>query len=432
MDYIRTQTLGMSLFDSTLLKKYQPEGTIKFAEESQFVRRHTHYDASAETHDETLFEKTGPRRKIFFDPAQAKAAIVTCGGLCPGLNNVIRSIFLELHHNYGVTEVLGIRHGYAGLNPDVGRPPIRLTPDFVEDIHTEGGTILGTSRGSQDPKVMVDFLATEGIDMLFCLGGDGTQRGTHEIALESLRRGLKIAVVGIPKTIDNDIAFCDRTFGYSTALSAAEKVIDCAHVESKGSQYGIGLVKVMGREAGFIAAGATLASQEVNFCLIPEIPFSLEGPNGFLPVLRKRLLHRNHAVIVVAEGAGQNLFPDHDGSRDASGNIKFQDIGIYLKNLINDYFKKNGPKVDLKYIDPSYIIRSVPADGEDDILCDQFGRRAVHAAMAGKTDLLIGFLHGTFAHIPLDLAIGKKRFLETDGEIWASVLATTGQPSKFE
>ncbi|MFH0878755.1 MAG: ATP-dependent 6-phosphofructokinase, partial [Lentisphaerota bacterium] len=288
------------------------------------------------------FESAGPREHIFFDPAHTRAAIVTCGGLCPGLNTVIRSAFLELFHNYGVKNVQGIRFGYEGLNPASAAPPITLTAELVDDIHKEGGTILGSSRGQQPVPVMVDYLEKQNIDILLCVGGDGTQHGSHEIAKEIRRRGLKKVVVGIPKTIDNDICFVRQTFGYFTAIEVARNVLDCAHNEAKGAPNGIGLVKVMGRDSGFIAAGATLASQEVNFCLIPELPFVLDGKNGLLNVLRERILNRQHAVIVVAEGAGQNLMPDEKTECDASGNKKHKDIGIFLREAITRHFASEG------------------------------------------------------------------------------------------
>jgi 6-phosphofructokinase 1 len=387
--------------------------------------------ASAQPEEEQLLEKAGPRQQIFFDPSRTLAAIVTCGGLSPGLNNVIRSLYLELHKNYGVPEVLGIRYGYQGLNPELGEAPVSLSMEYVEPIHEQGGTVLGTSRGDQDVGVMVDFLSRHRIDILFCVGGDGTQRGAHAIHQEIQRRGLPIAVVGVPKTIDNDIPFCDRTFGFTTAVEAAQQVIGCAHVESKGARDGIGLIKLMGREAGFIAAAATLASQEVNFILIPEVPFALAGENGLLEALRRRMIERHHAVIVVSEGAGQDLFQDAETQFDASGNVKFRDIGALLKQQILDYFDRHGPKVDLKYIDPSYIIRSLPANCEDDALCDEFARRAAHAGMAGKTDLMIGLMNGQYVHVPLTLVTGQKRRVNLEGEFWASVLASTGQPRVF-
>jgi 6-phosphofructokinase 1 len=386
-------------------------------------------DTSPEVpHQELLFERAGPRERVYFDPFYSTAAIVTCGGLCPGLNNVIRSIYLELTKNYGVRHVLGIRSGYLGLNPASGLAPIQITDAFVSEIHKLGGTALGSSRGPQDPAVIVNFLHRQGINMLFCVGGDGTQRGAHMICEEIARRGLKIAVVGIPKTIDNDIMYVFRTFGFATALEAAQDALTCAHVEAKGAPNGIGLVKLMGRDAGFIAAGATLASQEVNFCLVPEIDFKLEGPNGFLPALRDRVLQSQHAVIAVAEGAGQHLFQECNGSCDASGNKQYHDIGTFLRDKITAYFKKENIQIALKYIDPSYLIRSVPANTADRLLSDQMARYAVHGAMAGNTDVLIGMWNNMFVHVPIITAIREKKRMELTGEIWTNVLLSTGQP----
>lgn len=380
--------------------------------------------------EDLLFEKAGPRQKIFFEPAKTRAAVVTCGGLCPGVNNVIRSLTLELHHNYGATEILGIRYGFEGLNPAVAAPPIRLDPDTVEDIHREGGTVLGTSRGNQDPALMVDYLEAEGVCILFCIGGDGSHRGAHAIFEEIDRRGRKIAVVAIPKTIDNDIPFVRKTFGYSTALEKAREVIECAHMESKGARRGIGLVKLMGRDAGFIAAGATVASQEVNFTLIPEVPFDLDGDEGFLKALERRMDERGHAVIVVAEGAGQHLFEGEAG-RDASGNPKHHDIGLHLKKEIVAYFAAAGRPVTLKYFDPSYMIRSVPANSDDSVFCNSLARHAAHCGMAGKTDVTIGYFHDLFLHLPIQLVTSRRKRMSPEGRLWMSVIETTGQPATF-
>jgi 6-phosphofructokinase 1 len=379
-------------------------------------------------HQDILFEQAGPRERIYFDPFYTTAAIVTCGGLCPGLNNVIRSIYLELTHNYGVRNVLGIRNGYLGLNPESGLAPIPIDLNYVSEIHKLGGTALSSSRGPQDPTIIVDYLHRQGINMLFCVGGDGTQRGAHAIYEEITRRGLKIAVVGIPKTIDNDIEYVFRTFGFATALEIAQQAMCCAHVEAKGAPNCIGLVKLMGRDAGFIAAGATLASQEVNFCLVPEIAFPLDGPNGFLPALKNRILQSKHAVIAVAEGAGQHLFQESNGSCDASGNKHYQDIGIFLRDKITEYFKHENIPMSLKYIDPSYLIRSVPANTADRLLSDQMARSAVHAAMAGNTDVMIGMWNNVFVHIPICTAIRHKKRMEYTGELWTNVLLSTGQP----
>jgi 6-phosphofructokinase 1 len=378
------------------------------------------------------FELAGPRDKLFFDPKETRAGIVTCGGLCPGLNDVIRSLFLELHHAYGVKEVLGFRWGYEGLDPVRGQEPIVLTHDFVDDIHKEGGTVLGTSRGPVDTKVAVDNLIRRGVNVLFTIGGDGTQRGGNELYQEAKRRGHPLAVVGIPKTVDNDISYISRTFGYLTAIQEANHVLDRAHLEARSVRYGISLVKLMGRHAGFIAAGATVASQDVNFTLVPEVPFKLDGEKGFLQALKKRLLDRKHAVIVVAEGAGQHLLESAGGDRDASGNVKFKDIGQYLRQRIVEFFNDEKIPAVMRYFDPSYLVRSSPANAEDSVLCDFFARQAAHAAMAGKTGLVIGYLHDKFIHVPIELIVSQRKTMDVRGILWRAVLATTGQPERFE
>jgi 6-phosphofructokinase 1 len=382
--------------------------------------------------DEPAFEIAGPRRGLYFDASKVRAGVVTCGGLCPGLNDVIRSLYLELHHIYGVQEVLGFRWGYLGLDPKRGDEPIQLTPEFVEDIHKEGGTVLGTSRGPVDTGLAVDNLMQRNIQMLFTVGGDGTQRGARDLYQEAKRRGYPLAVVGIPKTIDNDVAFVARTFGYLTAVEQACQVIDCAHMEAHSVMNGISLVKLMGRHAGFITAGATVASQDVNFTLIPEVPFRLEGEHGLLAVLKRRLLSRAHAVIAVAEGAGQDLLAADPDDRDASGNVRLKDIGLFLQERIRSYFTKENIPIVLRYFDPSYIVRSVPAGAEDSILCDLFARNAAHAAMAGKTGLAIGLLHDQFIHVPIETLTSQKKRLDPSGPFWHAVLAATGQPHRFD
>jgi 6-phosphofructokinase 1 len=384
-------------------------------------------DPDAPPAEEIFFEVAGPREKLFFDPKKTRAGIVTCGGLCPGLNNVIRSLVLQLYHGYGVREILGFTNGYQGLDPWRGSEPIPLTPEFVEDIHKEGGTVLNTSRGPVDVSVAVDNLIRRKVDILFVVGGDGTQRGGAELFEEARSRGHSLAVVGVPKTIDNDVAFVTRTFGYVTAVEEAAKAIACAHTEAHSVFNGISVVKIMGRHAGFIAAGATVASQDVNFTLVPEVPFVLEGEDGFLEALKERMLRRAHAVILVAEGAGQHLMTGGEDKYDASGNLKSKDIGIFLRDRIESYFKAEGIPFALRYFDPSYMIRSVPACADDAVLCDFYARNAVHAAMAGKTGLVIGQHHGVFTHVPISLLASQKKQLDLNSPAWLGVLASTGQ-----
>lgn len=377
-----------------------------------------------------LFEKAGPRRKLFFEPARARAAIVTCGGLCPGLNNVIRSVTRELRRSYGVGSVLGIRGGYRGLDPARGRPPLELSDEAVEDIHKEGGTLLGTSRGPVDMDVALDFLMAQRVDLLFTVGGDGTQRGGQALLDKARERGHALAVVGIPKTIDNDVRFVTRSFGYGTAVSEAVRVLRSAHTEARCVSNGVSLVKLMGRHAGFIAAAATVASQEVNFCLVPEVPFALHGEHGLLAALERRLQRKSHAVIVVAEGAGQDLLPAGD-ERDASGNLKLSDIGLHLRERIGAHFAARGLEMTMRYFDPGYQIRGCPADTDDALLCDRLARHAVHAAMAGKTGLVISYLNGHYVHVPTAEIVRGSKTLDLEGELWRAVLSSTGQPARL-
>ena len=386
---------------------------------------------SSPAEDELFFELAGPREKLYFDPKSTKVGIVTCGGLCPGLNDVVRSLFLELYYAYGVKEVYGFRGGYIGLDPERGKEPLLLTPGLVDGIHKDGGTKLGTSRGPVDTELAVDNLIKRGINVLFTVGGDGTQRGGNELYQVAKKRGYALSVVGVPKTIDNDVAFVSRTFGYGTAVQEAAKVLDLAHTEARSVENGISVVKLMGRHAGFITVGATVASQDVNFTLVPEVPFKLEGPDGFLAVLKKRIVDRSHAVIAVAEGAVQDLLEADGNERDASGNLKIMDIGLFLRKQIEDYFRAEGIPVVMRYFDPSYQVRSSPANANDSVLCDLFARNAVHAAMAGKTGLVIGFLHDQFIHVPIELLASRKKVMDVKGIGWNAALATTGQPEQF-
>jgi 6-phosphofructokinase 1 len=374
------------------------------------------------------FELAGPRAKLFFDAKQTRAGIVTCGGLCPGLNNVIRSLFLELHYGYGVREVLGFRGGYSGLDPKCGAEPVKITPQFVDGIHQQGGTILSSSRGPVDIGRAVDNLIARGVNILFTVGGDGTQRGANDLYQEARKRGHLLSVVGVPKTIDNDVGFVSRTFGFFSAVEEARRVLECAHTEARSVPGGISIVRLMGRHAGFITAGAVVASQDVNFALIPEVSFKLDT---FLAALKQRMLAKSHAVIAVAEGAGQDLLKTDGSERDASGNVKLKDIGPFLCEQIKSYFKTEAIPVVLRYFDPSYQVRSRPANSEDALLCDLFARHAVHAAMAGKTGVVIGFLHERFIHVPIELLATHTKRLDPASGWWRSVLAATGQPERF-
>lgn len=418
------RTLGEGMIPS-------PMTNTQFVKDDQYVAYHRDARdilACAEAGlDPPQFELAGPREKIYFDPWKLKCGIVTCGGLCPGLNDVIRAIVLGLFYHYGVQTVFGFRYGYEGLSYRHHHVPLELTPEGVKDIHKMGGSILASSRGPQDISEMVDNLERMNIGILFTIGGDGTLRGGMAIAEEIERRGLKIAVIGVPKTIDNDISYVQSSFGFDTAVSEARIAIDSANTEATGARNGIGLVKLMGRESGFIAAWATIASSDVNYCLVPEVPFTL---HGFLRSLEERIERRAHAVIVVGEGAGQDLM-QATGERDASGNVRFNDIGPFLKEKINGHFRGLGIEVNLKYIDPSYTIRSLPANARDSAFCVLLGHHAAHAGMTGRTNMLVGTWKGEFTHVPLCMATSSRKRINPDGRFWSTVLSSTGQPREM-
>jgi 6-phosphofructokinase 1 len=426
---LRVRSLGPSRTESPLGALVTRRGTTEHYvdENDRVLFDDTLAMLAARDGDPPSFEPGGPRRQIFFDPAQTRVGIVTCGGLCPGLNDVIRGLVLELTSHYGVRKILGFRNGYRGLVARHGHDVVELTPDGVEYINEQGGTILGTSRGNQDPAEIVDCLDQLGVNVLFVIGGDGSMRGAQRIAREIAERDRRIAVVGVPKTIDNDIPFIGHSFGFQTAFGKATESIRAAHTEAKAQPGGIGLVQLMGRHSGFIASYAALATNDADYVLIPEVPVDVDG---FLPHLRRRVRERGHALVVVAEGAGQDYLAQN--GTDASGNARLGDFGNYLRRRILDDFAAAAEEVNLKYIDPSYVIRSVPANPYDSVYCLRLAQAAVHAAMAGRTEMVVGMWRSRFVHVPIPVAVSARNQVDPSGDLWMSVLEATGQPTTFE
>jgi len=404
-----------------------PMSGVRFTRDDERVLYHASFEDMKpwldEGEDPPAMEVAGPRERLFFDPKTLACGIVTCGGICPGLNDVIRALVLSLHHHYGVRKVYGFRFGYEGLVRRYGHEPLELTPDAVNRIHEIGGSVLGSSRGPQDPAEMLQTLEDLKIGILFAIGGDGTLRGAQAISDEATRRGLRIGIIGIPKTIDNDVSFVQRTFGFETAVTEARRATYAANTEAEAARNGIGLVKLMGRDSGFIAAYSVLVDSQVNFCLVPEVPFTLER---FLSELKQRIERRGHAVVVVAEGAGQDLMARAD-ERDSSGNVKHGDVGVFLRDAIREHFMQIGMEISLKYIDPSYTIRSVPATPHDSAFCLLLGHSAVHAGMSGRTNMVVSFWNHQFTHVPIPLAVSQRKKVDPKGALWNSVLASTGQ-----
>lgn len=428
----KVESLGECKVKSPIeLSREHGDFRASYVKDTAFVRNLVNVfdDDKGNAEDSTnLLEKAGPRELIYFNPAHVTAGICTCGGLCPGLNDVIRAVVRCLWNRYGVRRIRGIRFGYKGFFTEEGFDTVDLNPDNVDTIHKIGGSFLGTSRGGGDRVTdIVDSIERLNINVMFIIGGDGTQRGALDIGNEIERRGLKVAVIGIPKTVDNDLEFIDRSFGFETAVQKATEAINSCHMEAHSQINGIGLVKLMGRESGFIATAAAIASHEANFCLIPEVPFDMDGPNGFLAHLEERLRERHHAVIVVAEGAGQDLLTTTNQT-DASGNKKLADIGIYLRDKITEYFAAKSMHINLKYIDPSYEVRAAVTTANDSIYCERLGNNAVHAAMAGKTKCVIGLVHDKYVHIPITMATLKRNTVDPESSLWRDCLDATLQP----
>ncbi len=424
----RAETLGQATYESPLKDKL-----VRFynGEAVACHDRTKELSALERIEDIEYFELAGPRAKLFFNPKDVTVGIVTCGGLCPGLNDVIRALTFCSQESYGVKRVLGFKYGYEGLVAKYYHYPIELTTDNTDEIHEKGGTILKSSRGRQDDDEIINTLVHYGVDILFTIGGDGTQRGSRDIALKLKERNIPIAVVGIPKTIDNDISLIQRSFGFETAVESTWDIITNAHNEARAYRNGVGLVNLMGRESGWIAASAALSNSAVNFCLVPEVPFDLHGPNGFLEVLERRLKRKEHAVVVVAEGAGQHLFQDKKTATDKSGNKRLEDIGDLLNEEINTHFKQKGMEVNVKYFDPSYNIRSRRANANDSMYCLRLGNNAVHAAMAGCTNMIVGMHHDRLIHLPIEM-IGERKTIDPQSWFWQTVLQATHQPASME
>jgi len=422
------KTLGPAKIDSPFLHRSDYLAFTQFVDDRTRVLVDITWEDGRPRNEGLKFEFAGPRKKIYFDPSKLKCAIVCCGGLCPGINSVVRAIVLELYHIYGVRNIIGVKFGFQGFIPGYGHDVVELNPEVVQNIHGRGGCFLGMSRGHQDIGEIVDALERLNVGLLFVIGGDGTLHAADLITEETARRGLKTGVVGVPKTIDNDIAYVDTTFGFMTAVETASRTVLSAHNEAISAPNGVGLVKVMGRHSGFVAAFTSLALRDVNFTLIPEVDFDLEGENGLLAALEKRLKQRGHAVVLVAEGAGQKLCATGELACDASGNVKFADVGVFLRDRIKDYFDQKKMEVNLKYIDPSYEIRSVPASANDRIYCGFLGQQAVHAGMAGKTGLVVSMINNRYVHVPMKMAVSFRKQVSPKGRLWLSVLESTGQP----
>ncbi|KAA6423820.1 MAG: phosphofructokinase family [Trebouxia sp. A1-2] len=372
--------------------------------------------------------RAGARETIYHDPSTVNAAIVTCGGLCPGLNDVVQGLVRKLE-DYGVPDgnILGIRYGYKGFY-NRKQKPVVLNSKAVEGIQLQGGTILGTSRGGADIKEIVKRIDMWGIDMVFVVGGNGGNAGAAAIQAQCEKDGVVCNIVGVPKSIDNDILVIDKCFGFDTAVEEAQTALLAAKVEAISADQGIGLVKLMGRSSGFIAMQASMASGVVDICLIPEVNFNLDGRHGLMAYIETLLANKGHCVICVAEGAGQEILMSGDVQTDRSGNPILKDVGPWLKSEIKKRFKE----ADVKYIDPSYLIRSIPTTSNDRIYCKILAHNAVHAAFAGFTGVTVGLVNTHYVILPIPVVIQAPRRVDPQGKQWNRLRSSIGQPQFYK
>eukprot|EP00668_Euglena_longa_P014128 GGOE01018102.1.p1 GENE.GGOE01018102.1~~GGOE01018102.1.p1 ORF type:complete len:494 (+),score=144.75 GGOE01018102.1:38-1483(+) len=366
--------------------------------------------------DYNAIYRAGPRREVYFG-TDTNACIVNTGGLCPGLNSVIEELVRTLD-TYNADTIYGIRYGFLGFDTTEYMPLI-LTPHSVLNIHQRGGTILGTCRGSFNEDLILKFLKECNIGQMYVIGGDGSHRAALRIHALCKEHQLRCVVVGIPKTIDNDILFFDKTFGFDTAVEVASKVIDCSFVEASSVKNGVGVVKVMGRDSGFVARNAALSNNVVDACLIPEVPFEIKGNGGLLPWLDGHLATKHCAVIVICEAAGQQHLPCL--GKDPTGHNIYEDTGKWLKKAIETHWQETGQEGKVFLIDPSYMLRSVPANTGDNMFCIQLAQAAVHTAYSGYSGVTVGRYHDLYGVMPIEMVVSGLRKVNPKGSLWQTL-----------
>ena len=367
------------------------------------------------------FNPGGPREKLYFEPSTVTAAIVTCGGLCPGLNNVVRALVLQLANAYGVKSILGFRNGYSGLTDTSA--PLALTPELVRDIHNRGGTILGTSRGGQEPAAMVDTLARHRVDMLFVIGGDGSLRGAQKIAAKpppatAARRG------GHPED-HRQRHSVDRP-----ELRLPDRVRPRRRVDPRRAHRG----RVHRRRRGTGQADGPAQRLHRLLCDTRQPRSRLRpDPRSLLPARQLPALPAQARRSAGARSRGRRRgrragAVPRSAETDASGNARLGDIGALLRERVTAHFAQHGTPLSLRYVDPGYAIRSVPANAFDAVYCARLAQAAVHAGMAGFTSMVVARWHGRFIHLPIALATATRNQVDPHGDLWMSVLEATGQP----
>ena len=389
------------------------------------------------------FLEAGPRRMLFHEPQSVRAVVVTSGGLAPGLNCVVHGIVTRHWNTYGVNAarrggIFGIYDGFVGLyNKPLDKTPASLRPEITEPWLDRGGSMLGARRfHEQELGELADQitanLALNDINILYVIGGDGSLKVAHEIAQRAKARN--ISVVGIPKTMDNDVLWVWQSFGFNTAVQKAAEVVNTMHAEAESTRR-VGLIELFGAESGFVAANATLASGHVDLVLVPEIflalcPQQCEALlDRFIEYLSQtvRSKERAHAIVVLAEGVGE-LFKQRQvklGGQPVSGKNFAGELRDFLQGGLKDPL---GRVVDVFVNQPRHNIRAVPANAYDQIYCARLGALAVDNALAGYTDVMVSQWLTEYVLVPLELVALGKKSIPPGGMFWKQVVSSTGQP----
>lgn len=345
-----------------------------------------------------------------------KIAVNTGGGDAPGLNAVIRGIVLAAYQKGW--EVFGIKYGYRGLLDS--KQMIRLTPEYVWDITNIGGTILGTAikddpftypvKGPDGCSIETDISDTIvsnfkslGFDALIAIGGDGSLR----IADKFLKKG--IPIIGVPKTIDNDISSTDVTFGFDTAMNTATEAIDKLHTTAK-SHDRVMVVEVMGRYVGWIALHSGI-SGSADVILIPEIPFDIEKVSNKIKQLA--LMGKDYAIVVVAEGAkpvGGDISVVEEKKPGAEARL-----GGIGKKVSEEIRRRTGKET--RDIVLGHLQRGGAPTTFDRLLSLRFGAAAVRFIEAGMFGHMAAIRSTEIIAVPIEEAIGQMKAIPLNSDI---------------
>ncbi|MEJ2179404.1 MAG: ATP-dependent 6-phosphofructokinase [Gammaproteobacteria bacterium] len=351
--------------------------------------------------------------------------ILTAGGDCPGLNAAIRGVGKSAQRNYDI-EVIGFRSGFRGL---MENQTVRLDGDVLSGILTIGGTILGTSRDKpnrmaiagkmQDmTDVIVENYHANHLDTLVCLGGGGT----HKNALHLMKHGLNI--ITLPKTIDNDVAKTDVTFGFSTAMDIATEAIDRLH-STAHSHHRIIIVEIMGHRAGWLALGSGIAGG-ADVILLPEIPYEVESVAE--AIKQRARTGKKFSIVAVAEGALSK--PDHDklaaleakkeltDSKDQRKQIK-KDIKTFEEHQVDHSFHLAKQLEELTGLESrvsilGHLQRGGTPSANDRLLATRLGTACADLISQGQFGVMVAARGEGYEPVPIEEVAGNRKIVPID------------------